>query len=216
MHARAHTCTRLTALCPELPGSAGTRKVNQSWILLKQETASGSGISWAICKSAPCSRVITMITTQFFTGQMPFLPPNQQRQSTEGIYHLLISHMSSLQQLCSSHWNDCNKFSGNRVVWSKLTCVSGGGLLAHTADISLRTAVSGTQDVGIRLFIIRWQTVFAEIQTRHNTTLHTAAFYSAHKFYRHQAWSDVHDHTFFTDEMHQHEKNLAEIYLYNN
>jgi len=24
-------------------------------------------------------------TTQFFTGQMPFLPPNQQRQSTEGI-----------------------------------------------------------------------------------------------------------------------------------
>jgi len=23
-------------------------------------------------------------TTQFFTGRMPFLPPNQQRQSTEG------------------------------------------------------------------------------------------------------------------------------------
>ena len=30
------------------------------WILLKQETVSGSGISWAICKSAPCSRQITM------------------------------------------------------------------------------------------------------------------------------------------------------------
>ena len=26
------------------------------WILLKQETVSGSGISWAICKSAPRSR----------------------------------------------------------------------------------------------------------------------------------------------------------------
>jgi len=26
-------------------------------------------------------------TTQFFTGQIPFLPPNQQRQSTEGITH---------------------------------------------------------------------------------------------------------------------------------
>ena len=25
-------------------------------------------------------------TTQFFTGQMPFLPPNQQRQSTVAIY----------------------------------------------------------------------------------------------------------------------------------
>ena len=29
------------------------------WILLKQETVSGSGIRWAICKSAPRSRQIT-------------------------------------------------------------------------------------------------------------------------------------------------------------
>ena len=29
------------------------------WILLKQHTVSGSGISWAICKSAPRSRQIT-------------------------------------------------------------------------------------------------------------------------------------------------------------
>jgi len=29
------------------------------WILLKQEAVSGNGISWAICKSAPCSRQIT-------------------------------------------------------------------------------------------------------------------------------------------------------------
>ena len=50
---------RLTALCPGLPGSAGTRKVKPIWILLKQETVSGSGISWAICKSAPHSRRIT-------------------------------------------------------------------------------------------------------------------------------------------------------------
>jgi len=26
----------------------------------------------------------SILTTQFFTGRMPFLPPNQQRQSTEG------------------------------------------------------------------------------------------------------------------------------------
>ena len=32
------------------------------WILLKQETVSGSGISWAICKSAPRSRQITTPT----------------------------------------------------------------------------------------------------------------------------------------------------------
>ena len=54
--------TRLTALCPGLPGWAGTRKVKPIWILLKQETVSGSGISWAICKSAPRPRQITTPT----------------------------------------------------------------------------------------------------------------------------------------------------------
>ena len=54
-----HTHTRLTALCPGLPGWAGTRKVKPIWILLKQETVSGSEIRRAICKSAPCSRQIT-------------------------------------------------------------------------------------------------------------------------------------------------------------
>ena len=53
------THTRLTALFRGLPGWAGTRKVKPVWILLKQETVSGSGISWAICKSAPRSRQIT-------------------------------------------------------------------------------------------------------------------------------------------------------------
>jgi len=55
-----HTHTRLTTLFPGLPGSAGTRKVRPIWILLNQETVSGSGISWAICKSASRSRQITM------------------------------------------------------------------------------------------------------------------------------------------------------------
>ena len=44
---------------------SGTTQVSQyqkgkkNWILLKQETVSGSGISWAICKSAPRYRQIT-------------------------------------------------------------------------------------------------------------------------------------------------------------
>jgi len=54
-----HTRARLTALCLGLPGWAGTRKVKPIWILLKQETVSGSSISWAICNSAPRSRQIT-------------------------------------------------------------------------------------------------------------------------------------------------------------
>ena len=55
-----HTHTRLTALFPGVPSSAGTRKVKPIWILLEQETVSGSGISWAICKSASRCRQITM------------------------------------------------------------------------------------------------------------------------------------------------------------
>jgi len=38
----------LTALFPGLPGWAGTRKVKPIWILLKQETVSGSGIIFII------------------------------------------------------------------------------------------------------------------------------------------------------------------------
>ena len=51
---------------------------------MKQETVSGSGISWATCKSAPRSRQITTPAPQHsvFTGRVPFLPPNQQCQST--------------------------------------------------------------------------------------------------------------------------------------
>ena len=56
---RLHTHTRLTAFCPGLPGWAGTRKIKPIWILLKQKTVTGSGISWAICKPAPCSKQTT-------------------------------------------------------------------------------------------------------------------------------------------------------------
>jgi len=55
-HTHTHTRARLTALFQVW---AGTRKVKPIWILLKQETVSGSGISWAIRKSASRSRQIT-------------------------------------------------------------------------------------------------------------------------------------------------------------
>ena len=59
------THTRLTALFPGLPRWAGTRKVKPIWILLKQETVSGSSISWAICKSATRSSQITIPAPQW-------------------------------------------------------------------------------------------------------------------------------------------------------
>ena len=54
------------SLCPGLPRWAGTRKVKPIWILLKQETVSGSGISWAVCKSAPWSRQISNYSNIWF------------------------------------------------------------------------------------------------------------------------------------------------------
>ena len=63
---------------------------------------SGSGICWAICKYAPHPRQPREHpTTQFFTGRMPFLPPNQQRQSTEALISQIhpvneISHLDSI------------------------------------------------------------------------------------------------------------------------
>ena len=67
----------------------GTTRVSQyqkGRTSLELATVSGSCISWAICKSAPRSRQITTPAPHHsvFTGRMPFLPPNQQLQSTEG------------------------------------------------------------------------------------------------------------------------------------
>ena len=60
MDSAEHTHTHcLMALCPGLLGWAGTIIVRPICILLKQETMSGSGISWAICRSAFGSRQIT-------------------------------------------------------------------------------------------------------------------------------------------------------------
>ena len=87
---RTHTYTRLTALCLRLPGWAGTKKIKTIWILLKQGTVSGSGINWAICKSAPRSIQITTPAHHHSVFYRPdaFLPPNQQHQSTEGLSNL--------------------------------------------------------------------------------------------------------------------------------
>ena len=71
---------------------SGTTQVSQyqkgrtSLDFTEARDMSGSGISWARCKSASCSRQITTPAPHcsVFTGRMPFLPPNQQRQSAEG------------------------------------------------------------------------------------------------------------------------------------
>jgi len=81
-----NTHARLTALCPGLPGSAGTRKVKTS---LDFTEARDSELQWhqldhmQVCTSLQTdNHANTHLSV--FTGRMPFLPPNQQRQSTEG------------------------------------------------------------------------------------------------------------------------------------
>ena len=87
-----HTHTTVLLLLWNLSGTTRvsryqkgkTTKGKTNLDLLEQEILSGSGICWAICKSAPHPRQPHQHpTTQFFTGRMPFLPPNQQRQSSE-------------------------------------------------------------------------------------------------------------------------------------
>jgi len=82
----------------------GKTKTNPDF--LEQETVSGSGISWAICKSAPCPRQITTPARSaphysvFFTDRMLFLPPNQQRHNVDNKMKLSsslnLSHVACL------------------------------------------------------------------------------------------------------------------------
>ena len=66
------------------------------WILLKQEMA---GWQWhqlnhkqIICTSLQTDNHASTSSFHIFTGRMPFLPPNQQRQSTEGIFYVPVSY----------------------------------------------------------------------------------------------------------------------------
>ena len=79
---------------------------------------SGNGIIWAICNSALCSRQITM-PAPHHSVFLPFLSPNQQHQSTEGIFSNKIYGSNFIKQLSETVtvWNhqnaDCswkNKF----------------------------------------------------------------------------------------------------------
>jgi len=83
-----HTHTHLTALCLGLPKWAGTRKVKTN---LDFTEARDSEWQWhhlghmQVCTSLQADNHARTPLLSFFTGRMPFLPPNQQHQSTEGI-----------------------------------------------------------------------------------------------------------------------------------
>ena len=95
-----HMHLRLTALFPGLPGWAGTRKVKPIRILLKQETVSGSGISWAMCKSAPHSRQIATPAPHLPVFYRPdALPAAQPTASKHCQINYLRVHQTNLRQI---------------------------------------------------------------------------------------------------------------------
>jgi len=53
------------------------------WILLKQETVSGMASAGPYASLHLTPDHASTPPLKFFTGRMPFLPPNQQHQSTE-------------------------------------------------------------------------------------------------------------------------------------
>ena len=83
-----YTQTRTHMFNSAFPGLSrwtGTRKVKPIWILLKHETVSGSGTSWAICKSASRSRQITTLAPQCSVFYRPdALPATQPTASKHG------------------------------------------------------------------------------------------------------------------------------------
>jgi len=88
-----HTHTRLTALFPGLPRWAGTRKAKPIRILLKQETVSGSGFSWAICTSLQIDKHASTPPLCFLqAGCRSCHPTNSVKALKAQIWHLTENH----------------------------------------------------------------------------------------------------------------------------
>jgi len=137
-----HTHTRLTALCPGLPGWAGTtRKVSGFYWSMSQWVAVASAGPYASLHFAPDRWPRQHLTTQFFTERMPFLPPNQQRQSTEATiqqFALKISRVKSamVSAIVAPQYPLCCQYvtshhtTLNWDTWSKPTIITGQPPLA--------------------------------------------------------------------------------------
>ena len=136
LHKHTH---RLTALCPGLPGWAGTRKVKPIWIFLKQQTASGSGNSWDIRKSAPRSRQITMpaphCSVFYRLDALPAAQPTVSKHWSKlyGTKKMILhihknnSFRVSKRHIWSKSWTHCHIMLGHML---KLQQLNGSNLTA--------------------------------------------------------------------------------------
>jgi len=78
------------------------------WILLKQETVRGSGISWAVCKSAPRSRQITMTAPHqsvfLQAGCLPVAQPTASKHWRQWIMLSSIQYNEIISKACTISW----------------------------------------------------------------------------------------------------------------
>ena len=132
-HTHTHTQHTFNGSLSRTTRVSRYRKVKPIWILLKQETVSGSGISWAICKSAPHSRQITTPAphrSSFLqTGCPSWCPTNsikalkayQTKQQHSRHYQAMLHACSAQLQPIVTH-----------AAWSWSVCMSVGHNLRHT------------------------------------------------------------------------------------
>jgi len=83
------------------------QKVKPIWILLKQETVSGSGISWAICKSASRSRQITMPAPHhsvFLQAEHSSCRPTNSVKALKATVATVIRHEIASAPVCMDPW----------------------------------------------------------------------------------------------------------------
>ena len=109
--AKTHTHPLYGLLDPvwDYPGEPVPESI---WILLKQETVSGSGISWAICKPAPRPRQTTMPAPHHSVFHRPDALPAAQptalkhwrQQFGQHIQHKIKQHVVSPQCHQSNLW----------------------------------------------------------------------------------------------------------------
>ena len=119
---------------------ASTRKVKPMYILLKQETVTGSGIRWAICQSAFRSRQITTPAPHHSVFYRPDALPAAQPTASKHWRHIqvtpaettvFISHLEYFMSLifsrCLLHlWFCCWMYY---CLMFPLICFSGAGVI---------------------------------------------------------------------------------------
>ena len=138
-----HTHTVLMALCLGLPGWTGTRKVKPIWIFLKQQRVSGSGIHWAIRKSAPRSRQITMPATHHSVFYRPDALPVAQPTESKHWRQITWIHTYIHTNLYSA-----------RIVRTNLRRYRGAGCLS-SVDASVIT-VNLTDTFAVNTYSLCW------------------------------------------------------------